>query len=132
MYEGLLALAGRDWATASELLLDSVATFTAVELCSYTDFVFYTIIAGLRVLDRPSLKKRLVDSPDVVGVLAELPVTSALMNSLYETRYRDFMVALAGVFPALQRDLFLSKHASSYLRDMRVAGYAQFLQSYKR
>lgn len=131
VYEGLLALAGRDWATASELLLDSVATFTAVELCSYTDFVFYTIIAGLRVLDRPSLKKRLVDSPDVVGVLAELPVTSALMNSLYETRYRDFMVALAGVFPALQRDLFLSKHASSYLRDMRVAGYAQFLQSYK-
>lgn len=36
------------------------------------------------------------------------------------------------LYPAMLRDPFLSKHAKFYVRELRVAAYTQFLESYRR
>ena len=107
VYEGVFLLAQRDFAGAAALLLDSVATFTATELLSYQQFVFYTCLACVKALDRPTLKKKIIDSPDVIAVLPELPHLAELLHGLHECRY------------------------AAFLREMRVAAYAQFLDSYR-
>jgi hypothetical protein len=121
-----------DFKRASELLLDSVATFTAVEIFDYPSLVLYTVLTGLKELERPALKKRVVDSPDVLSALSEAhPHLPELLHALYEGRYAAYMSALVGVYPALQADRYLAPHASFYLREMRLAGYRQYLESYK-
>jgi 26S proteasome regulatory subunit N7 len=51
---------------AAELLLDGVATFTAVELCSYEHFIFYAVLTNLLSLPRPQIKKKIIDGPDIL------------------------------------------------------------------
>jgi 26S proteasome regulatory subunit N7 len=47
VYEGLYLMITREWKKASELFLDSIATFTCTELFSYEQFVFYAIILSM-------------------------------------------------------------------------------------
>lgn len=132
VYEGVAALAARDFAGAAALLLDSVATFTAHEVASYDGFVFLAVLAALKTLDRVALKRRVVDSPDVLASLDAVPHLGALLASLYECRYRDFFAALTDIYPAIVRCRYTSAHAPYFLREMRIAAYTQFLTSYKR
>ena len=120
-----------DFNLACTLLLDSVATFTATELFDYQRLVFYAVLLSLKELGREALKKRVISSPDVLSVINAVPHLETLLKAFYEGRYGEFMGALAGISPALSRDRFLSTHASYYVREMRVAAYAQFLESYK-
>lgn len=132
VYEALQLLAGqRDFQAASPFLMDAIATFTATELISYSRFIFYAVLVGLKTLDRPTLKKRLVDSPDVLAAIGDTPGLADLLNSFYEGRYRDFLQALVTVYPLVLRDRYLGRHAAFYLREMRLAAYAQFLEAYK-
>lgn len=132
VYEGMLLAASRDFGGAAALLLDSVATFTAHEMMSYTTFIYYTVLTSLKALERVPLKRRVVDSPDVLSSISDVPHLSELLNAFYEGRYRDFLTALTEIYPAIASDRYLSRHAPYYLREMRLAAYAQFLQSYKR
>jgi 26S proteasome regulatory subunit N7 len=131
VYEGCLCLAQRDFAGAAALLLDSIATFTATELLSYAGFAFYTSLACLKSLDRATLKKKVVDSPDIVAVVGEVPHLEELLSGFHGCRYGDFFRALVGVHPAVARDRLLARHAAFFLREMRLAAYAQFLASYR-
>lgn len=151
VYEGAASILARDFAKAADLLLDSVATFTAYELLTYELFIFYTVLACLKAFsggavagagsaasavgsaggDRPKLKKKVIDSPDVLSVIGDIPHLGELLNSLYECRYGAFMSALAGVYPALARDRLFATHAPYFLREMRIAAYTQFLESYR-
>jgi len=131
VYEGVLAVQSRDFKRASELLLDSVSTFTASELLSYEQFMFYVALVSLKCLERPLLKKKVIDSPDVIAVLTSAPDVSTLLSSFYEGRYSEFLAALVRCQPQLQRDRLLSTHAPWFLWEMRIAAYAQFLESYK-
>ena len=113
----------------AELLLDSVATFTATEVFEYPTLVFYAVLAALKELERPALKARVVDSPDVLAALAAAhPALPELLHALYEGRYGAFLGALCAVHPALRRDRYLAPHASYYLREMRVAAEIVRLQ----
>jgi hypothetical protein len=40
------------------MLLDCVATFTCTELCTYKQFMFYTLLTSLIALDRTTLRKK--------------------------------------------------------------------------
>ena len=66
VYQGLLALALRDFKSAADFLLDSIATFTSHELFDYKTCVFYAVVSAMVALDRVELKKRVVDSPEVL------------------------------------------------------------------
>ncbi len=131
VYDGLLSLQRRDMKRANESLLDSVATFTATELLSYEACMFYTVLAAIKTLPRPQLKKKMVDSPDVAAVLQEQPAVATLLHSFYEGRYAEFLRALHALQPRLAGDRFTAPHAAWLMRELRIGAYGQFLESYK-
>merc|ERR1719412_558868 len=52
VYDGLYAIAVRDFGKAAKLFLETVSTFTSYELMDYTQFVKYAVYASIISLDR--------------------------------------------------------------------------------
>lgn len=65
VYEALHLITSRDIKGAAALLLECVSTFTCTELCSYNDFILYTVVTNILTLPRTTLKKKIVDGPEV-------------------------------------------------------------------
>ena len=57
-YEGLYLLTVRSYNLAAPLLLDSLSTFTSYELCTYSNLVVYSVLAGSVSLKRVDLRAR--------------------------------------------------------------------------
>jgi len=131
VYEGLYHMQCRDFSKAAGLLLESLSTFTTNELCSYTTFAFYTVVTCLVSLDRVTLKKKVVDSPEILTVIEEVPSLEPLLNGLYGCRYDGFMAAFVEVAERVRADPYLHQHHRYFMREMRVVAYGQFLESYK-
>ena len=87
------------------------------------------MITSVVALERDALKEKVVSTPEILAELVEQPVVAEFLNALYECRYRDFMVALVDVERLLRADRFLVANASTIVRSMRIAVYAQFLSS---
>jgi len=88
VYEGVYAMSTRNFKKAATLLLDSLSTFSATELCSYNDFVFYTVVTAIVALDRVALKKHVVDAPEILAVLGEMPHLERFLTGLYACKYK--------------------------------------------
>jgi len=131
VYEALYSLSVRQFKKAANLLLDTVSTFTAVELVDYEKFIFYTVLTSLVSLDRVTLKKKVIDSPEILAVIDNIPHLSSLLNSLYKCNYGHFFVALAGITDTLKTNRFLTAHAGFFCKEMRIIAYSQLLESYK-
>lgn len=58
VYEATYLLCIRDFKKASVLLLESISTFTAVELYGYPTFVYYTVICSTNALDRGTVRDK--------------------------------------------------------------------------
>jgi 26S proteasome regulatory subunit N7 len=58
VYQGLRAMSIRDFKSAADLFLETVATFTSYELMDYQKFVTYTVICCLFALERPKLREK--------------------------------------------------------------------------
>ncbi|KIX92665.1 uncharacterized protein Z520_11694 [Fonsecaea multimorphosa CBS 102226] len=57
---------------------------------------------------------------------------AGLVNSLYSGNYRNFFLALAAVEENfLTQDRYLYEHRAWFVREMRLRGYQQLLQSYR-
>jgi len=131
-YEAVYLMVDRDFKGAAALLLEGIATFTCVELCTYEQFIYYAIVTNLLFLDRPALKKKLVDGPEVLSALGNLPPCLATMTTgLYDCEYAAFFASLVGLHESLQRDRYLARHSRFMIREYRILAYAQFLESYK-
>lgn len=131
VYEAAYAMMSRDFDKASQLLLDSVATYTCYEMFDYRRFIFFTVICALLTQERPVLKRQVVDSPDVRAVLDDLGPLKTLLHSFHECKFDQFMAALVATHPMIRRDRFLRVHASYMVRVLRVRAYQQFLGAYK-
>lgn len=134
-YKGIYLVATRQFAEASQLLIDSLATFTSLELCSYEQVALYAIISGIVSLDRVDLKEKIIDSPEVlaIGLLAKLlePVLN-LTNSLYTCLYSSLLSHLISTHDKLIiHNKYLYRHANYFLREVRCKAYSQLLESYK-
>lgn len=51
-------MAIRDFKTAANLFLDTVATFTSYEVMGYKEFVSYTVLSSMIALERPDLRSK--------------------------------------------------------------------------
>eukprot|EP00878_Enallax_costatus_P019958 GHUV01021074.1.p1 GENE.GHUV01021074.1~~GHUV01021074.1.p1 ORF type:complete len:357 (+),score=103.98 GHUV01021074.1:261-1331(+) len=131
VYEGVAAMHARDFKRAAELLLDSIATFTTSELFDYTKVVTYAVICGLVSLDRVSLKKQVVDSPEIRSVIGHVPELESCMNALYDCNYKTFFKSFLGVVDIIRADMYTHPHVRYYMREVRLVAYNQFLESYK-
>ena len=58
VYQGLRAMSIRDFKSAAELFLETVATFTSYELMDYQTLVTYTVLCALVALERPKLREK--------------------------------------------------------------------------
>ncbi|KAI5310093.1 hypothetical protein KEM55_001768, partial [Ascosphaera atra] len=70
-YQGLHLVTVRNFAAAAPLLLDSLATFTSYELCTYSDLVVFAVIAGTLALKRVDFKSKVVDAPEIRAILGD-------------------------------------------------------------
>lgn len=69
---------------------------------------------------------------DVDEVSIDFDPLSKLVKSLYEGDYKNFFGALSEVDVSfLSQDRYLFEHRSWYVREMRLRGYQQLLQSYR-
>ena len=61
----------RNHAAAAPLLLDSLSTFTSYELCTYSNLVVYSVLAGSVSLKRVDFKSKVVDAPEIKAILGD-------------------------------------------------------------
>ena len=133
VYEGVYKMARRDFAGATSLFLESLSTFTTYELMTYDEFVFYAVVCAVVSLKRTELKAKVIDSPEVLAVIDNIAGGSVrdMVNSLHACKYREFMLAFPDVADAVNKSTWLHAHHRYFLREARVAAYAQYLASYK-
>src|SRR5438132_11733243 len=104
----------RDLKRAAELFLNSIATFTAVELMDYKDFVFYAVVTSMVSVDRKTLRKDVIHSPDILAVIREIPYLKQFLESFYNSEYRTFFEAFVQIIEAIKKDVYLNTHANYY------------------
>ena len=131
VFQATNAIVNNDLKKAASLFLEGVATFTCYEMFDYHTFVFYTALTGMLKLDRVTLKKKIINQPEIVTIVDEIPHIGSLINSYYNCQYRKFFEALVDIYPRLLTDRYTATFAQHIVREMRLCGYNQFLQSYK-
>ena len=70
-YEGLHLITVRAYNTAAPLLLDSLSTFTSYELCTYSNLVVYSVLAGSVSLKRVDFKSKVGDAPEIKAIMGD-------------------------------------------------------------
>lgn len=70
-YEGLHLITVRCYNMAAPLLLDSLSTFTSYELCTYSNLVVYSVLAGSVSLKRVDFKSKVVDAPEIKAIMGD-------------------------------------------------------------
>jgi 26S proteasome regulatory subunit N7 len=79
VYRGLQRLLERDIQGAAALLIDCIATFSCNEICSYQDFIVYSIMSNLLHLPRPQIRAKILDGPEILSVANDIPVVVSSM-----------------------------------------------------
>eukprot|EP00421_Protoceratium_reticulatum_P065020 CAMPEP_0168415684 /NCGR_PEP_ID=MMETSP0228-20121227/30356_1 /TAXON_ID=133427 /ORGANISM="Protoceratium reticulatum, Strain CCCM 535 (=CCMP 1889)" /LENGTH=386 /DNA_ID=CAMNT_0008429495 /DNA_START=28 /DNA_END=1188 /DNA_ORIENTATION=- len=131
VYEGMYLMITRSWKEAATLFLNVMPTFTATELVEFKDFVFYAVILTMVSLDRPTLREKLVNSPEVLSAIKETPHLQEFLESYFYCRYKSFMQEFAHVIDHIRGSRYLSRHCRHFMRIMRLNAYRQFLTSYR-
>jgi 26S proteasome regulatory subunit N7 len=131
VYEATFLASRRDIKAAAKLFLDALATFSATELYSFKKFVVYTVIMSLVSVDRPTLRDKVVEAPEILSVILEQPKIDAFMNALVNCNYKAFMQSLPDIIDIIEQDRFIAVHSNYIGRELRVVAYSQFLASYQ-
>jgi 26S proteasome regulatory subunit N7 len=131
VYEGIYNMMIRDFKASALLFLDSIPTFNCPELISFNELTFYTILTSLISLDRSEIRKKVIQSPDILAVLRDMPELKKFLESFYKCDYKGFFESFLPIISMVDKDPFLKVHKKYFMREMRVVVYAQFLESYK-
>lgn len=131
IFEGVYCMMIRDFKKASDLFVNSIATFTAVEVMSMKEFVFYTVVLGLLIQDRKTLKKSIIHSPDILAINRDIPHLKEFSESFYNCDYKEFFKHFIEISVAVRDDKYLGSHAFYYTKEMRLVAYKQYLESFK-
>jgi len=131
VYEGIFLMISRSWKEAANLFLNVMPTFTATELVDFKDFVFYTVILTMVSLDRPTMREKLVSSPEVLSTIKDTPHLQPFMESFFQCKYKPFMVEFTDIINLVRNDRYLTRHCRHFMRIMRLNAFKQFLASYR-
>eukprot|EP01119_Soliformovum_irregulare_P001492 TRINITY_DN11199_c0_g1_i1.p1 TRINITY_DN11199_c0_g1~~TRINITY_DN11199_c0_g1_i1.p1 ORF type:complete len:393 (+),score=103.70 TRINITY_DN11199_c0_g1_i1:131-1309(+) len=131
VYEAVYLMSTRKFKEAATVFLETIATFTALELLDYDTYIFYTVLMAVVSLDRVTLKSKVLNAPEILQVIDKMPDLKTLMQSLYSCNYGPFFKSLVSVTEQMSKNRLLHAHAGYYCKELRVKGYAQLLESYK-
>ena len=90
----------------------------------------YAVVTAVIALPRSDMKPKVIDAPEILQVIDEIPHVAELINGLYSCQYRLLMSSLVEIMQVLQADRYFAPHARYYWREVRVLAYQQFLESY--
>lgn len=131
VFDGIYNIMIRNFKTSATLLIDSVPTFTATEIFTFKDLVFYSVITSLVSLDRATLRQKVIHSPEVLAEIREIPYLKQFADSLFYCDYLKFFQAFPEIIEQVKNDKYLGKHSKYFTKEMRIVAYNQFLESYK-
>jgi len=131
VYQGLQFLQERNFKQAAVYLLRVVPSFTATEVVDYETYIGYCVLANILHQDRVSLKKEVVDCPEILAEIDKMPEVKKMLHGLYECAYNDFFKALVNVMTMIKADRILSIHDKYLLHEYRLFAYDQFLRPYR-
>lgn len=94
VYEAMYLMTIRQFKKAAMLLLETISTFTAIELLDYQTYIYYTVLMAVVSLDRVTLKEKVINAPEILAVIDNIPHLNSLLNSIYNCQYAPFFVAL--------------------------------------
>jgi 26S proteasome regulatory subunit N7 len=120
-----------EWLEASEAFLDGLATFTATELLSFPQFVFYAVVCCLATRERPVLQERVASSPEVLQVIDNYPAVRDCLNAFVSCDYLRIMQTLPSILEQVRKERLLHRYEAFLGREIRLAAYAQYLRAYK-
>lgn len=131
VYHGLYYLSIRDFKNAAENFLESISTFTSYELMDYKVFVTYTVLTSMIALPRTQLREKVVNGSEILEMLHQLPDIQEFLMSFYDCHYDKFFLSLAKVEQEMKQDRHFHSHYRYFVREMRILGYSQLLESYR-
>jgi len=131
VYEALYTLSIRDFQRSASLFLETLSTFTSYELFDYKTFIFYAALTNIISLDRVALKKKVINAPEILTVILEIPHLNDFLTSFYNSNYKLFFTSLVEIVDTIKTDRYLAPHAQYYCREMRILAYSQLLESYR-
>jgi len=104
IFEGVYCMMIRDFKKAADLFVNSIATFTALEVMSFKDFVFYTVILALLTQTRKTIRTEIVHCPDILAVNRDIPHLKTFAESFYNCEYAIFFRAFIEICSAIKED----------------------------
>lgn len=131
IYKAMHEIRVRNFEKSAQAFLKAIQTFTAYEICDYKTFIFYTVCTCVPTLERKILKEKVIDSPEVLQVIEEIPYLKSFLNNLYECKYKEWFQSLPGIMSQVRNDRYMTIHANYFLRELRFCAYNQFLRSYR-
>ena len=131
VYEGVYLASKRQFKKGADILLESLCAFSSGELVEYKNFVLYTSITAIVTLDRPMLKKKVLEASEVLQVFPQLPHLKRFISSLYDCKYDEFFSSLGEICQTMQQHVYTASHVNYFYREMRLLAFKQFLQSYR-
>ncbi len=131
VYEAMYLLMVRDLKGASKLLQSGIATFTCTEITDYNTFMFYALLTNVLHLPRMELKKKIVNDPQVISIIKDLPNMHDFVHSIYDCEYKPYMQSLVAISNRIRNDRYLGPHTVHILRECRILAYRQFLEAYR-
>ncbi|CEF64301.1 Proteasome component (PCI) domain and Winged helix-turn-helix DNA-binding domain and 26S proteasome, regulatory subunit Rpn7 family-containing protein [Strongyloides ratti] len=138
-YEAIYKLANRDYERAGELFVAAVPTFSAYELMSYEDLVFYTILTTMATMPRRELAEKVINCNDIQEQIsyvdteknAHTITAGKFLRALYDCNYDKFLKILCDLEDKfLIIDPYFYEHIHYYSRHIRLVAYEQFLRPY--
>ena len=77
-------------------------TFTATDLISFEELVKYSCIMAIVSLDRVSLRKKIIHSPEILSAVD--PLIKNFVHSLFHCKYAEFFKCFPDVIEILEND----------------------------
>ena len=121
----------RDFDGAAKLFLDSVATFNKDSFITFNDIVFYTVLTGMLILDRATIRDDIMKSAEILTVIRDIPNLKPFLEAFYRCNYKKFMELFVRIIEQIGKDKYLGQHQRYFVRKMRIQAYSQFLEAYK-
>ncbi|OII71588.1 PCI domain-containing protein [Cryptosporidium andersoni] len=133
VYQALSKLVSRDFNGASQIFLDCLTTFTAVEILTFDQLIFYTVISSVLTVGRTIIKSKLLASPEILKIALQPDQHFLLefIECLYYGKYSRFYSILVNIVYLLQKDRYLHLHHRYYLRNIRLRAYKQYLEPFE-
>ena len=74
VHQSLVKIQHRDFKGAAPVLLEGLATFNTEDLCTFESYTVYCILTNLLFLDRPTLKTKIMDGPEILAISKDIPI----------------------------------------------------------